>query len=503
LSRGAYNAAVTARHGQRYSFSPEVRRLAEQALCRAGGAAVVGGNSIDLLIDAADNYAAWLAAIRAARSDVLLENYIIRDDEVGREFLAALVERARAGIKVRVVADWLGCLGQSRRAFWRPLIDAGGEVRRYNPFRFSSPLGWINRDHRKLLMVDRDVAFVGGICISAKWLGDAARGVAPWRDTAVALRGPVIVEFEQAFADTWAQLGEPLPPSTLAAPVEHGTIDARVIATQPDTAGMFRLDQLIAALAQRSLWISDAYFVGLAPYVQALIAAARDGVDVRLLVPGASDLPVVRSLSQSGYRPLLEAGVRVFEWNGSMMHAKTAVADRRWARVGSSNLNIASWIGNCELDVAIEDSDFAERMEQQFLRDLEQSTEIVLHAKRARRVRGAHVPRHVSGSAGGSASRAAASALRIAHSVGTALGNRRVLDRSESSILPWFVAGALAAALIGFVWPRVLAWPLALILAWLGCGLLARYVQTRRATRRRSADAVPPPTAATVESHKS
>jgi len=492
---------VNTRHSPRYAFSPEVRRLAEQALCRAGGAAVVGGNSVELLIDAADNYAAWLGALRTARSDVLLENYIIRDDEVGRQFLAALVERAQAGVKIRVVGDWLGCLGQSRGAFWRPLLDAGGEVRSYNPFRFSSPFGWINRDHRKLLMIDRDVAFVGGICISAKWLGDAQRGVAPWRDTAVALRGPVIVEFEQAFADTWAQLGDPLPPSTLAPPAVHGSIDARVIATQPDTAGMFRLDQLIAALAQRSLWISDAYFVGLAPYVQALIAAARDGVDVRLLVPGASDLPVVRSLSQSGYRPLLEAGVRVFEWNGSMMHAKTAVADGRWARVGSSNLNIASWIGNCELDVAIEDSGFAVRMEEQYLLDLQQSTEIVLHAKRARRGRGG--PRRVGGSAGGSASRAAASALRIAHSVGTALGNRRVLDRSESSVLPWFVVAALVAAAIGFAWPRVLAWPLAVMLAWIGCGLLARYVQTRQAAHaarvHRSADTAG---SAPVESRK-
>lgn len=494
---------MNTRAPRRYSFSLEVRRLAEQALCRAGGAALVGGNSVELLIDAADNYAAWLGALRAARSDVLLENYIIRDDAVGREFLAALVERARAGVNVRVIGDWLGCLGQSRAAFWRPLIEAGGEVRSYNPFRFGSPFGWINRDHRKLLMIDRDVAFVGGICISAKWLGDAEAGIAPWRDTAVAVRGPAIVEFEQAFADIWAQLGEPLPPSGLPPPGEHGSTDVRVIATQPDTAGMFRLDQLIAALAQRSLWISDAYFVGLAPYVQALIAAARDGVDVRLLVPGASDLPVVRSISQSGYRPLLEAGVRVFEWNGSMMHAKTAVADGRWARVGSSNLNIASWIGNCELDVAVEDAAFAARMEEQYLSDLQGSTEIVLHAKRTRRERRG-APRRAGGSAGGSASRAAASALRIAHSVGTALGNRRVLDRSETSVLPWFVAAAFVAAAVGFVWPRVLAWPLAIFLTWTGAGLLIRCLQARRRSRAQPGDrsATATATAAPAESRK-
>ena len=112
-------------------------------------------------------------------------------------------------------------------------------------------------------------------------------------------------------------------------------------------------------MARRSLWVTDAYFVGVAPYVQAVSAAARDGVDVRLLVPGTSDIPAVASVSRAGYRPLLEAGVRVFEWNGSMLHAKTAVADCRWARVGSSNLNLASWIGNCELDIAVEDEAFA------------------------------------------------------------------------------------------------------------------------------------------------
>ena len=143
-----------------------------------------------------------------------------------------------------------------------------------------------------------------------------------------------------------------------------GTIALRVIDTKPSTAGLFRLDQLVAALARARLWITDAYFVGASPYVQALIAAAEDGVDVRMLVPGGSDLPLVQPLTRAGYRPLLEAGVRIFEWNGSMIHAKTAVADGRWARVGSSNLNIQSWLDNWELDVAIEDEGFGQQMER-------------------------------------------------------------------------------------------------------------------------------------------
>ena len=321
------------------------RLLAEQALSRTAGAPLLGGNAVDLLIDAAAHYDAWLAAIRGARQRVLLENYIIRNDEVGRAFLDALVERAQAGVFVAVVVDWVGCLGQSRNVFWAPLRKAGGEVRIFNPPQLGQPLGWISRDHRKLLVVDGVLGFLSGVCISAKWLGDPKRDVPPWRDTGVTLRGPAVAELETTFAQSWAEAGSPLLPfAPIPEPeIPAGNVSLRLIATQPASAGMYRLDQLIASMARRTLWLTDAYFVGLAPYVQALLAAARDGVDVRLLVPGSSDIPAVASMSRSGYRPLLKAGIRVFEWNGSMLHAKTAVADGQWARVGSSNLNIASW----------------------------------------------------------------------------------------------------------------------------------------------------------------
>src|SRR5262249_36477305 len=245
---------------------------------------------------------------------------------------------------------------------WAPLRAAGGEVRTYNPFHFARPLGWISRDHRKLLVVDDAVAFVSGVCVSAKWLGDPAKGIPPWRDTGVGGRGPAGRDVAVAFAESWAELGPSLPPSLpvlIAAPPTAGDVALRVVATVPRSTGNFRLDLMIAALARKSLWITDAYFMATAPYVQALSAAARDGVDVRLLVPGTSDVPFVGALSRTGYRPLLEAGVRVFEWNGSMMHAKCAVADGHWARVGSTNLNIASWDGNLEIDVAVEEDTFA------------------------------------------------------------------------------------------------------------------------------------------------
>lgn len=465
-------------------------RLIERALNRSGGTPLSEGNAVELLIDARANFDAWLAAIRAAKHCVLFENYIIRDDEVGHEFLDALCERAKAGVRVCVIRDWLGCLGNSHASFWKPLTEAGGEVRAYNPPRLESPTGWFGRDHRKLVVVDGEVGFVSGVCISQKWLGDSKKGIDAWRDTGIALRGPGCEGLIEAFASNWSALGAPL--DTIAS--KHtlqaaGDVALRVIATLPFSAGVFRTDQLIAALARKTLWITDAYFIGVSPYVQALRAAAGDGVDVRLLVPGTSDLKVVASMSQAGYRPLLEGGVRVFEWNGSMLHAKTAVADGLWARVGSSNLNVSSWFANCEIDVAIEDSKFAQCMADQYESDLCNATEIVL-SKRNRVSRSSAAPRPRSAPGGkGSTSRAAAGTLRLVNTIGAALTNRRVLGNAEVGILPGaaLVLALIAAAAI--VWPRVIAWPLALLLLWFIASLLIRYQRVRSGAKKTAAAA--------------
>lgn len=474
--------------------SAPIRQLAEQALSRAAGAPLLGGNSATLLIDAAAHFDAWLAAIRGARQSVLLENYIVRDDEVGRAFRDALVECAQRGVFVAVVYDWLGCKGQSRARFWTPLRAAGGQVRVFNPPQFGQPFGWISRDHRKLLVVDGVHGFLSGVCISQKWLGDPARDVAPWRDTGVALHGPAVAELTLAFAESWASIGTPLPDFalTLDEQVPAGTVALRVIATLPTTAGMFRLDHLITAMARKTLWLTDAYFIGMAPYVQALAAAARDGVDVRLLVPGSSDIPIVAGMSRSGYRPLLKAGVRVFEWNGSMLHAKTAVADGQWARVGSSNLNIASWLSNREIDVAVEDVGFALQLAEQYERDLGNATEIVLAPRRWRR-HGEHVKSQATHSArphhvGGSSSRAAAGALRIANTVGAALTDRRVLGDTATSPL---LIGALTLAVlavVAIVWPAVVGWPIGVLAAWFAINFAIRAWRLRQRSRRRAAD---------------
>ncbi len=463
------------------------RLLAQQALSRAAGAPLLGGNDVQLLIDGAAHYAAWLAAIRGARRRVLLENYIVRDDEVGRAFRDALVERAQAGVRVAVVIDWVGCLGQSRGGFWAPLRAAGGQVRVFNPPQLGEPFGWLSRDHRKLLVVDGVHGFLSGVCISAKWLGDPARGVPPWRDTGVALHGPVVAELELAFAQSWASIGSALEPLEPMAIAPAGTMQLRLIATQPSTAGMYRLDQLIAAMATRTLWLTDAYFVGIAPYVQALVAAARDGVDVRLLVPGSSDIPVVAGMSRAGYRPLLQAGIRVFEWNGSMLHAKTAVADGQWARVGSSNLNIASWLGNREIDVAVEDTGFAGQLAAQYEQDLQQATEIVLAPHRRRRreqVRSSTARPPRVRRAGGSSSRAAVGALRIANSVGAALRPHRVLDDGSGAPLLAAALTLAALALVAILWPASIGWPFGALAAWFSLNLvIRRWRQHRRASR--------------------
>lgn len=479
---------------------PLVRALAEQAFSRAAGAPLVPGNSVRILKDAAQNYPAWLEAIRSATRTVYFENYIIAEDRSGHEFVAALAAKAREGVRVRAIYDWIGALGRASRGLWQPLIDAGGEVRCFNPPRLDSPFGWLTRDHRKMVAVDGRVGFVTGLCVSRKWVGDPARGVEPWRDTGVEVGGPAVADIERAFAEVWAATGAPIPDDELADPeavAPAGDVMVRVLASVPKIAALYRLDQLIAAMARRTLWLTDAYFVGIAPYVQALRAAAMDGVDVRLLVPGASDLPVLSTLSRAGYRPLLEAGIRVFEWNGPMLHAKTAVADDRWARVGSSNLNISSWIGNYELDVAVEDQRFAAAMQAMYEEDLANSTEIVLSPRN--RVRPT-APRRRRRFRGGSASRAAVGALRLGNTVGAAITNRRVLGPTEAGTMIGVGVALLAFAAVIVLWPRLVAVPLALLAAWVAVAFLAQARELRaagkqeaeeesRATRQHAGDA--------------
>jgi cardiolipin synthase A/B len=470
----------------------ELRALANQAFSRAAGAPLVEGNRVRLLKDASENYPAWLGAIGAARHYIHFESYIIHEDDVGWKFAEALNSKAEEGVRVRLLYDWMGGFGKTSRSFWNDLRAGGVEVRCYNPPQWDSPLGWLSRDHRKTLTIDGQVGFVSGLCVGRMWVGVPEKKIEPWRDTGVEVRGPSVADVEKAFAQVWAMIGTPIPDNELANPDAHapaGDTALRVVASVPATAALFRLDQLVAALASERLWLTDAYYAGTAPYVQALRAAAKDGVDVRLLVPNGTDIPILRPLSRAGYRPLLEAGVRVFEWNGTMLHAKSAVADSNWARVGSSNLNIASWLGNCELDVVVEDKPFARLMEEMYLQDLENATEVVLDVKQ--KVRAPGEPPHPHPfltSGGGSAGRAAAGAIRISNAIGAAFTNRRVLEPVEAQIM--LVTGPLliACAILFAFFPRVLVYPAVFVFMWFAVALLYRgYILHRKGKQEKDA----------------
>ena len=481
----------------------DVRLFAGQAFSRAAGAPLIAGNGVHLLRDAEENYPAWKQAIREARCTVHFESYIIQDDVIGREFAELLAHKVSEGVRVRVLYDWMGAIGRTGWWFWHRLRRAGVEVRCFNPPHVDSAFGWLSRDHRKTIIVDDRIAFVTGLCVGREWAGNPQRHIAPWRDTGISIEGPAVAEVEEAFASIWAACGAPLPASELAnsgsAPAVRGNISLRVIASQPGVASVYRLDQLIAALARESIWLTDAYFVGTSSYVQALCAAAADGVDVRLLLPRAADVPFVRAVSRAGYRILLESGVRIFEWNGPMLHAKTAVADGRWARVGSTNLNIASWVSNWELDVIVEDEGFASEMQGMYLDDLSNATEIVLSSRRHPQP---IVPRKMRvrprGAARGSANWAAKGILRFGKAVGAAVTSARVLGPAEASLM---LSGGLALAVlvaVAVLFPRVVAGILAIVGSWVALTLLVQAWRLRFPRKKANGEAennssFPPP----------
>ncbi|MEK0085754.1 phospholipase D-like domain-containing protein [Benzoatithermus flavus] len=469
--------------------------ILDRAFSRVTGSEPLAGNAVRLLKDATQNYPAWLDAIRRAERTIHFENYIVADDEVGRTFADALIERARRGVKVRFLYDWWGSLGKASRGYWARLRAAGIEVRCFNPPQWSSPVACFRRDHRKVMTVDGRLAFVSGLCLARPWLGDPQGGVPPWRDTGVELRGPVVADVDQAFAESWRLSGGAISPEERILPEdlpEAGPIRMRVVRGRPGQLSTYRVDQLVAAAARHTLWLTDAYFVATTAFVQVLTEAARDGVDVRLLVPGSIDVPGVQTLVRSNYRPLLEAGIRIFEWNGSMLHAKSAVCDGRWARIGSTNLNLTSWLTNWELDITIEDAGFARLMEATYLEDLGNATEVVLDERRRvhpmgeppRPPHAPHGQRHK-----GSGGRLAAGAIGLGSTAGAAITGSRPLSATESRVIAKIGVVFLMLACSIFLFPRAVVFPVAFALAWLGWGLLLRAWRLARGSR----GAVSPP----------
>jgi cardiolipin synthase len=466
-----------------------LRLLADQAFARTAGAPLVEGNAVRILRDGRENYPAWLEAINNARHWIHFETYILHDDKIGTIFAEALCDKARDGVKVRVLVDWLGSLLKSSPKFWRTFRLAGVEAKSFGYPTIDSPLGWVSRDHRKSLAVDGRTAFVSGLCVGDEWT-DGDDGRQGQRDTGVMIQGPAVADVEAAFAEAWATTGGAVPPEELPMPDQipvAGDVALRVIATMPATAGVFKLDQLVASVARETLWVTDAYFVGVSAYMNALIAAAKDGVDVRLLVPGTVDVFGVQAMSRAGFRALLDGGVRIFEWNGNMIHAKTAVADGRWARVGSTNANITSWFGNWELDVAIENDTFGQQMMEMFEQDLQNSTEVVIHARKMGPIgERRRAPRLEEWRARGRTTRRAAAlgAIRMGRTLGAALTARREVGAAEAYNLFWSSLIFLGLGVLALWVPKAISLPFGILAVWFAvAGLFRAWRLYRSATK--------------------
>lgn len=447
--------------------------LAEQsvacAINRAAGGRPVPGNEVHLLIDGPNTYRVMLEVISQATRWIHFENYIIRSDEAGWRFAELLAARAREGVHVRVLYDWLGSVGTTRR-FWKHLRTAGAEVRAFHPPRVVDAVSNISRNHRKLVVADGARAVLGGLCIGCEWTGEGTRGGQPWRDTAVDIGGPAAAVLDQTFVEVWEVAGGRVPSDQLAGAVQpQGNADVRVISGEPGRERAYRVIELLTAGSVERLWITDAYLVAPPRLFQALRDSARDGVDVRLLVPGSSDLPLIRNLSRIGYRDLLRSGVRIYEWDGPMLHAKSIVCDDRWTRIGSSNLNPSSLLGNYELDVLIDDSELADSMQAQFRRDIARSREVA-----SRPLRG---PRRISQALPAVLTHQDPEVAPVEyHRSGremrrrAALVFRAVASNARRSVFGPISAMFIALGLVFVALPRESAYVLAVLCAWVALG---------------------------------
>ena len=325
---------------------------------------------LEVFIEGDDVYDAMLGAIRSARNSISLETYILADDEVGRPILDALAERARRGVRVRVIADAFGSmLTFPRRTEWR-LRRHGVRLRRFHRWQWRDPLRYNRRDHRKLLVVDGRVAFLGGFNIHRE-NSYRVYGEQRWRDTHVRLTGPLATDIQVLFDAFWAADWETWIPATVR---EEG-----VVMSNQTRYARRRLKFFIDSLfedAEKSIWVSTPYFVPNRRMQQGLVAAARRGVDVQVLVPGKNDVRLVRWASHAAYARLLEGGVRIFEYAPRVLHAKTAVVDGTWAMVGTSNLDYRSFFLNYEVNLFSRQQGLCDELAADFEADRGRSVEV-------------------------------------------------------------------------------------------------------------------------------
>ncbi|MEO8635920.1 MAG: phospholipase D-like domain-containing protein [Gemmatimonadales bacterium] len=345
------------------------------------GPAVIDGNQVTALHNGDEIFPAMLSAIRSARHSITFETYIYWSGEIGREFSAALAERAIAGVRVHLLLDWLGA-GKLENDLIETMEQAGVEVEKFHPLRWYSLNRLNNRTHRKLVVIDGRIGFTGGVGIADLWRGHA-QDPEHWRDTHYRIEGPAVAQMQAAFMDHWISTrGAVLHEETYfpALPVA-GTHRAQVFRSGADDgAESVRLMYLLSlAAASSSLKIASAYFVPDDLTTAMLVTACRRGVVVEILVPGKhSDTALVRRASRARWGPLLEAGAAIFEYQPTMYHCKIMIVDRCWTSVGSTNFDNRSFRLNDEANLNVHDEAFALEQCRVFDADLTRARRITL-----------------------------------------------------------------------------------------------------------------------------
>ncbi|MFT3906375.1 MAG: cardiolipin synthase [Steroidobacteraceae bacterium] len=357
-----------------------------QAVRKATAAPFVTGNQVALLIDGPASFGAMRAAIAAAQGSVNLETYIFADDELGRDFAQLLMDKARAGVEVRVIFDAVGSIDTPSQLF-DTMRSTGVQIEEYQPFRkvLLFPWRFHKRDHRKLLVVDGRVAFTGGMNISATYASSSTSRPGPdkgltegWRDTQARIEGPAVQQLQAIFFETWVRLGGMVSSDAKYFPL-LAPLGNDVVATVTSTGARQRDEAIystyLAAIrhAQHQLWITQAYFAPPPQMRHALEDAARRGVDVRILLPGFTDSTAILYASQASYSELLRAGIRLYEMDNALLHAKTALVDDALVIIGSANLDYRSFLHNNEITAAVISDPLAAQMRRAFQTDLDRS----------------------------------------------------------------------------------------------------------------------------------
>lgn len=349
------------------------------------------GNRVRLLRDGPAAYRAMFAAIAAARNHVNIEFFTVRDDEIGRELAELIIGRAKAGVDVNMIYDSVGSM-DTRPEFFDYLRRQGIRTLEFNPMvPGKGKKGWRieQRDHRKVVEVDGRVAFTGGINVSTEYSGDPPQsppasntsgpGIPPWRDTQIEIEGPVVAEFQKLFRGTWEkQKGEPRPWERYRRKsADAGRSIVRVVGTSADDSVNVIHTTLLSAIAraERSIHLTQAYFAPDGELIGAIEAAARRGIDVRIILPSEGAWPILYA-GRSYFSDLLKAGVKVYQLEGRLLHAKTAVIDGVWSTVGSMNLDYRSLVKNDEINAIILGEEFASEMEAMFAEDIARSHEV-------------------------------------------------------------------------------------------------------------------------------